>query len=201
MVTFSTGDYTDGGVKRSCLLDEGAITVGSAYGIGGGSSTTYGFAAEIKKGMVVGLSTDAANTWANTDGSILVNQIAASTDVIIGIVISEPEFTRKPSVSKSTLADRIAGEYLRAATVWFPGVTAITKATLKCANAGIVTPGTVSILKIDQSECAAGGGITVNDLANSGAANICSMHYQAKSASAVVPIMIAFLGGTTAAQA
>lgn len=201
MVTYSTGDYTDGGVKRPCLLDEGAITVSSAYGIGGGTAATYAFAAEIKKGMVVGVSTDSANTWANTGGSIMVNQIAASTDVIIGIVISEPEFTRKPAASKSTLADRIAGEYLRAATVWFPNVTAITKATLKCANAGIVTPGTVSILKIDQSECAAGAGLTVNDLANSGAGNICSMHYQAKSSSAVVPIMLAFLGGTIAAQA
>lgn len=94
MTTYSTGDYTDGGVKRTCLLDEGTITVGTAYGLGGGSAATYSFGSEIKKGMMVAVSTDTSNTWENTGGSILVNRVAASTDVIVGIVISEPEFTK-----------------------------------------------------------------------------------------------------------
>lgn len=124
MTTYSTGDYTDGGVKRTCLLDEGTITVGTAYGLGGGSAATYSFGSEIKKGMMVAVSTDTSNTWENTGGSILVNRVAASTDVIVGIVISEPEFTKKPSSTSTALADRLSGKYLRAATVWFPGVTA-----------------------------------------------------------------------------
>lgn len=202
MTTYNNGDYTDGGVKRTCLLDEGTITVSSAYGIGGGSAKTYSFGSEIKKGMMVAVSTDTSNTWDNTGGSILVNRVAANTDVIIGVVISEPEFTKKPATTTAALADRLSGKYLRAATVWFPGVTAMTKATLVCTDTAAVTPGTVSILKIDQSGVIADGGIIVNDLASAnGSANICSMHYQAKSASDVVPIMLAFLGGTVAAQA
>lgn len=201
-MTLNAGDYTDGGVKRTCLLDEGAITVSSAYGLGGGSAPTYGFATEITKGMCVVVSTDTGNTWAATGGSVLMTRPANSTDLVFGIVISEPEFTKKPATTGAadTLAKRLTGNFLRSATVWFPGVTAMTKATLKCANAGAVTPGTLSILKLDVSEVTAGNGITVNDLASAGSANICSMHYQAQSSSAVVPIMLAFLGGTVAAQ-
>lgn len=201
MTTYNVGDYTDGGVKRTCLLEEGNVTVSTAYGIGGGSAKTYTFASEIKKGTVVVVSTDTANTWANTGGSILVTQPANGNDFIIGIVISEPEFTKKPATSGAadSLAKRIAGKFHRSATVWFPGVTGMTKGTLKCANAANVVPGTAN-LKLDVSEVTAGGGITVNDAASGGSANVIPLHYQAQSASAVVPIMLAFVGGSFVAQ-
>jgi hypothetical protein len=199
MVIYNNGDYTDGGVKRTCLLDEGAVTVSTAYGIGGGSAATYAFASEIKKGMLVVVSTDTANTWANTGGSILVTQPANGNDLVFGIVISEPEFTRKPvsTAAADTLAKRLTAKTLRAATVWFPGLTAMTKATLNCANGANVVPGTLSILKLDQSACVAGGGIFVNDVASGGTINAVSMHYQAQDSGStvVVPIMLAFFGG------
>lgn len=196
-MTYNAGDFTDGGVRRTCLLDEGTITVSSAYGIGGGSAATYSFASEIKKGMVVVISTDTANTWANTNGNLLVTKPANGTDLVFGVVISEPEFTKKPATTAAadTLAERLAGKFLRAATVWFPSVTAITKATLLCADAGNVTPGTAEILKLDVSTVNAAAGITLNDVAANGSPSVVSLHYQAKSASAVVPIMVAFLGG------
>lgn len=196
-MTYNNGDYTDGGVRRTCLLDEGAITVSSAYGIGGGTAATYAFASEIGKGYVVVVSTDTANTWANTGGSILVTRPANGNDLVFGVVISEPEFTTKPAntAAADTLAKRLAGGFLRAATVWFPSVTAMTKATLICADAGNVTPGTIEVIKLDVSAVTAGAGITVNDVASGGSPNVVSMHYQAKSASATVPVMLAFLGG------
>lgn len=201
-MTYNAGDYTDGGVRRTCLLDEGAITVSTAYGIGGGSAATYSFAAEIGIGSVVVVSTDTGNTWANTGGNILVTKPANTNNLIFGIVISEPEFTKKPANTAAavTLADRLAGNFLRAATVWFPCVTGMTKATLKCDNKGNVTPGTAEILVLDVSEVTAKAGITVNDVATSGSANVIPMHYQAKSATAVVPIMVAFIGGGFLAQ-
>jgi hypothetical protein len=201
MVIYAAGDYSEGGVKRTCLLDEGAVTVSSAYGIGGGSAATYSFATEIKKGMVVVVSTDTGNTWANTNGSLLVTRPANTNDLLIGVVISEPEWTKKPvsTAAADSLAKRIAAKTLRAATVWFPGVTGMTKATLKCANAAAVTPGTAN-LKLDVSEVTAGAGITVNDAASGGSANVIPLHYQAQSATAVVPIMVAFIGGSFVAQ-
>jgi hypothetical protein len=199
MTTYNAGDYTNGGLKRPCLLDEGNVTVGTAYGIGGGSAKTYSFASEIKKGMVVAVSTDTGNTWANTNGSILVNQVANGTDLVIGIVISEPEWTKKPAstTAADSLAKRLAAKTLRAATVWFPNLTAMTKATLNCANGANVVPGTLSILKLDVSACNADGGIFVNDVASGGTINAVSMHYQAQDSGStvVVPIMLAFFGG------
>jgi len=201
-MTYNAGDYTNGGVKRTCWLDEGAITVSSARGLGGGTVPTVSGATEISLGMVVALSTDTGNTWANTGGSPVVTRITNGTDLVIGVIISEPEeMERKPATqtiatAANSIALRLAGKYLRSATVWFPNVTAMTQAKLVCANAGNVTPGTKEILKLDVSECVAGGGITVNDVANSGSPNIVSMHYQAQSSSATPYIMLAFLGGT-----
>jgi hypothetical protein len=122
----------------------------------------------------------------------------------MGIVISEPEeMPRRPATqtiatAASTIALKLASGFLRSATVWFPNVTAMTQARLICANAGAVTPGTKEILKLDVSECVkADSGIVVSDVASGGSPNIVSMHYQAQSESADVPIMLAFLGGTT----
>lgn len=197
MTIYEAGDYTNGGIRRTCILDEGAITVGTAYTLGGGKAPAYTFATEISIGMVVSVSTDTGNTWANTGGSIMVNRVANNGDLCFGVVISEPEWEKVPAstTAADSLAKRLAGKYHRVATVWFPTLIAMTKATLVTANAANVVPGTVSILDIDVSACTAGAGITVNDIASGGCANICSMHYQAQAADTTVPIMIGFFGG------
>lgn len=203
MTTYNAGDFTHGGVKRTCWLDEGAITVSTARGIGGGTTPTVVGASEITYGMVVVVSTDTGNTWANTGGAPVVTRIANGNDLIVGVVISEPEeMERRPATqtiatAANTIALRLASKFLRSATVWFPNVTAMTQARLLCADAGNVTPGTLGVLKLDVSECIlANSGLVFNDVASEGTNNVCSMHYQAKSASADVPIMVAFLGGT-----
>jgi hypothetical protein len=203
MTTYNAGDYTVGGVKRTCLLDEGAVTVSTAYGIGGGSAATYTFAAEIKKGMVVAISSDTLNTWDNTGGSLLVDKPATGETALLGIVISEPEFTKKPAstAAAASLTLNLAAKTLRVATVWFPGVTAITRATLNCANASAITPGVLDKLKIDVSACNAASGLFVVDVASGGGSTICPLHYVAQDSgsSVVAPIMIAFFGGQTVA--
>lgn len=203
-MTYNAGDYIKGGVKRTCWLDEGAITITNTRGLGGGYVPGVSGAAEISNGMAVMVSTDTGNTWANTNGDPVVTRVADSTDTIVGIVISEPEeMPRKPATqtiatAANTIARRLAGRYLRSATVWFPNVTAMTVATLNCANGANVVPGTKEILTLDVSACNADGGIFVNDVASGGSPNIVSMHYQAKDSGStvVVPIMLAFLGGS-----
>jgi hypothetical protein len=203
MTTYNAGDFSNyGGVRRTCWLDEGAITVSSSRGLGGGTTPTVSGAAEITNGMVVVVSTDTGNTWANTGGDPVVTRIANGNDTIVGIVISEPEeMERKPvdqtaATAANTIALRLTGRHLRSATVWFPNVTAMTQATLNCANAGNVTPGTKEILQLDVSACVAGAGIFVNDVASGGSANIVSMHYAAQAASGTPYILLAFLGGS-----
>jgi hypothetical protein len=200
MTTYAAGDFSSyGGVKRTCILDEGAITVtDSTYTIGGGTTRGHTFATPLSIGMPVSLSTDTGNTWSATDGSILVEPVSNTDDLVAGIIISEPEWTVQPASTgvADTLAKRLTAKYYRVATVWFPGFVAITQATLVCANATAVTPGTVSILDVDVSGSTAGKGLVLNDIASAnGCANLISLHYQAQSASATTPIMVAFLGG------
>lgn len=208
MTTYNAGDYIKGGVKRTCWLDEGAITVSTGRGLGGGTVPVVTGAAEISNGMVVSVSVDTGNTWENTGGSPVVTRVANNDDLLMGVVISEPEEMERRPVDQaaadtaSTIARRLAGRHLRSATVWFPNVIAMTKARLKYANNVIVTPGATGLLNIDVSECVADGGITVNDVALDGtdpvgSTSLCSMHYQAKSGAADVPIMLAFVGGKT----
>lgn len=208
MTTYNAGDYIKGGVKRTCWLDEGAITLSNGRGLGGGTVPVVTGAAEISNGMVVSVSVDTGNTWENTGGSPVVTRVVDGDDLLMGVVISEPEeMERRPvdqtaATAASTIALRLAGRHLRSATVWFPNVIAMTKARLKCDNKVNVTPGATGLLKIDVSECVADGGITVNDVALSGSdptgsTSLCSMHYQAKSETADVPIMLAFVGGKT----
>jgi len=211
MTTYNAGDYIKGGVKRTCWLDEGAITLSNGRGLGGGTVPVVTGAAEISNGMVVSVSVDTGNTWENTGGSPVVTRVANGDDLLMGVVISEPEeMERRPvdqtaATAANTIALRLAGRHLRSATVWFPNVIAMTKARLKCADAVDVTPGATGLLKIDVDECIADGGITVKDVAPSdstppvptGSTSLCSMHYQAKSDSADVPIMLAFVGGKT----
>jgi hypothetical protein len=205
-MTDSAGDYTQGGVKRTCLLDEGTITVGKSYGLGGGSQPGRTFAAEITKSMVVAISTDTGNTFDATDGAILVNQIKDSTDLIWGIVVSEPamrdmEVKPKLTTDADSLAKRLTGNYFRKATVWFPNVTSITEATVNCADAVAVTPGGAKQLIFDVSACNADGGLYFNDIAGAaGSPNVTSLHYVAKAADTTKKIMVAMLGGTTSAQ-
>jgi hypothetical protein len=203
MTTYEAGDYSNyGGVRRTCWLDEGAITVSTGRGLGGGTVPSVSGASEISLDMLVVVSTDTGNTWANAGPSPVVTRISNGNDLIIGVVVSEPEeMERKPATqtiatAANTIALRLTSKFLRSATVWFPNVTAMTKARLLCANGGNVTPGTKEILKIDVSESILGNGITVNDVASGGSANMCSMHYQAQSTTADVYIMLAFLGGT-----
>lgn len=208
MTTYNAGDYIKGGVKRTCWLDEGAISLSNGRGLGGGTVPVVTGAAEISNGMVVSVSVDTGNTWENTGSSPVVTRVANGDDLLMGVVISEPEdMERRPvdqtaATAANTIALRLAGRHLRSATVWFPNVIAMTKARLKCANAVNVTPGATGLLKIDVTECVADGGITVKDVAPSnnvptGSTSLCSMHYQAKSDSADVPIMLAFVGGKT----
>ena len=208
MTTYNAGDYIKGGVKRTCWLDEGDITLTNGRGLGGGTVPIVSGDAEISNGMVVSVSGDTGNTWENTGGSPVVRRVADGDDLLMGVVISEPEeMERRPvdqaaAAAASTLALRLAGRHLRSATVWFPNVIAMTKARLKYANNVIVTPGATGLLNIDVSECVADGGITVNDVALDnnnpvGSTSLCSMHYQAKSGAADVPIMLAFVGGKT----
>jgi hypothetical protein len=189
-----SGDY--GFVKQvPVILKEGNITVNSsAYGPFG-KTTVCTLATEICQGDIVALSTDTANTFAACGGNFVVAPIANGVDLAIGRIVDEPKWVRQPAASQTTWATMLAGNYYRIATVELFIPMSIFKATIVCANATAITPGTCELIDIDADASLALHGLSVVDVANSGSANMIPLNYVAKSSAATVfNLLIGFKG-------
>jgi hypothetical protein len=188
-----SGDY--GFVTQiPCILKEGDITVNSsAYGPFGKMAVCT-FASEISKGDVVALSTDPANTADATENNIVVTQLAKDADLAIGRIIDEPKWVRQPAASQNDWAGMLAAGYYRIATVELFIPMSIFKATLVCANASAITPGTTGKLDIDASASQALHGLSVVDVAQDGSSDMIPLTYAAKSANATVSVLVGFKG-------
>ena len=187
-----SGDY--GQVKQiSVILKEGNITVNSsAYGPFG-KQTVCTLATEICHGDFVALSDDTGNTFDATDGLPVVTALSNGKDFCLGRIIDEPKWVRQPSANQTTWANMLTGKYYRIATVEvFP--MSIFKATIKCANAADITPGTTGKLDIDASESTAAHGLVVVDVASSGSSDMIPLHAVAQAASGEYSLLIAFKG-------
>jgi len=161
----------------SCILYEGNITVPtSGYDTFGPTPTV---ASEIIQGEWVSISTDTANTYSATGGLPVVTKIANGSAIIVGQIIDTPRWVKYAPSSQTTWSTMLSGSYYRVATVAvFP--MNVYQATLKCANAAAVTPGTLGVLKADVSEMNGTRGLVVNDVASGGGNNIFSFHYAAQ---------------------
>lgn len=188
-----SGDY--GFVTQiPCILKEGDITYNpSGYGPFGKMAVCT-FASEISKGDVVALSADTANTADATDNNIVVTQLANGADLAIGRIIDEPKWVRQPAASQSNWADMLAAGYYRIATVELFIPMSIFKATLVCADASAITPGTTGKLDIDASASLALHGLSVVDVAQDGSSDMIPLTYAAKSANATVSVLVGFKG-------
>jgi hypothetical protein len=188
-----SGDY--GFVTQiPCILKEGNITVNSsAYGPFG-KMTVCTFASEISKGDVVALSTDSANTADATENNIVVTALANNVDLAIGRIIDEPKWVRQPTASQSNWAGMLAAGYYRIATVELFIPMSIFKATLVCANASAITPGTTGKLDIDASASLELHGLSVVDVAENGSSDMIPLTYAAKSENATVSVLVGFKG-------
>jgi hypothetical protein len=188
-----SGDY--GFVTQiPVILKEGNITVNtSAYGPWG-KTTVCTLASEIKQFDVVSLSADTANTADATGNNVVVTLPANGSDLAIGRIIDEPKWVRQPATSQTTWATMLAGSYYRIATVQLYVPMSIFKATLVCANAAAITPGTTGNLDIDASASLAANGLSVVDVANNGSADMIPLTYAAQSATETVSVLVGFKG-------
>jgi len=149
------GQY-GGGIPITCILKEGNITVSSrTYGPGGTYETGMTFATELRKGMVVSLSTDTGNTYTATEGLPVVTAPSNGVNTLIGMIVSEPRFVATPTSSQTTWATMLSSKYYRVATVeiW-GGITAIRAMDVVCTTTPVV-PGVVTTLSVDASASAA----------------------------------------------
>ncbi len=154
-VSTIAGQY-GGGLLQTCILKEGNITVTSrTYGPGGTFETGLAFASELRKGMVVSLSTDTANVYTATEGLPVVAAPSNGVNTLIGIIVSEPRLMASPTTSQTTWATQLSSKYYRVATVeiW-GGITAIRAMKCTCTTTAVV-PGVETTLSIDASDSAA----------------------------------------------
>lgn len=188
-----SGDY--GFVTQmTCVLKEGNITYNSSgYGPFGKMAINT-LASEIKQFDVVSLSPDTANTADATDNNPVVTLPANGVDLAFGIVIDVPKWVRQPSASQSTWSTMLSGGYYRIATVALFIPMSVYKATLVCANAAAIVPGTAELIDIDASASLAANGLSVVDVASGGSANMIPLTYVAQAASGSFSVLIGFNG-------
>lgn len=192
-----------GGLKLTCILDEGAPTVSDNITDQSGAKITgLTWASALQKNEWVALSAETSNTYDACHGLPVVEAVSNGDDLVVGRIVSEPQMKVMPASSAvaDSLTKRLAGEYYRVATVEIFACSAAMDVTLVTADAVAVTPGGVSLLDVDVSETASAEGLTVNDVAGAaGSADMFSFHYQAKAAGATVTILLGIKGFGTAA--
>lgn len=200
-VSTISNDFGEGG-RYTCILEEGAPTVGTGYTSTNLRLPVVTWAAELFKGEIVAIDTGTGNTHEATHGLPVVRAVVAGDTKIIGIIETEPKLQKRipDTAAGSTLAKRLAGDYYRIATVRFFGVTNIGPATLKTANAAAIVPGVTGTLIVDASASKGGpNGIILNDV-TTGGANIFSFHAAAKETGATVSLLCGFTGPLTAQE-
>jgi len=205
MAVSQLSSYTGGGIKLTCILNEGNPTVtAGTHGIDGMAAPGITNASGMVKNQWVTLEVDAACTYAATGGLPVVRAMTNGT-FIVGQIVSEPKWVKMPptSAAANSVANRLAGRYYRVATVEFPCVVGVAKAVLKTANAANLVPGVSTTLQIDASDTtalatalAAQGPVTLScvDHANAGA-GMFSFHYVAKEVGGTYNILVGFNGG------
>ncbi len=179
-----SGNYP-GGIRLTCILDEGAPTVSaSAMNAAGTYENTWSWATPLEEGDVVAISNDVANTWAATGGIPLVEKPVNAETFVIGQVISAPRLMKSPTTTDAdtnTLAERLAGKYYRTAVVeiW-GGITKVMKAVVMHDGTNATTPGDGTTLKfnITSGYSATSQGLQF-DSAASGGVGVIPFHYVA----------------------
>lgn len=150
------GNYP-GGIKQTCILDEGAPTISNTgyYDQQGKTMKVLTWTTEIAEGDIVAISNNAANTYAATGGIPLVEKPVTTETLVIGQVVSVPKLQNFPSADADadTLAERLTGKYYRTAVIeiW-GGITKIIKAKFTTIETHTIVPGTVTKINFDISE-------------------------------------------------
>jgi hypothetical protein len=174
------GEYGPRGPRLTAILDEGAITVATGYDALGESQPVYTFAAAIAEGDIVAISNDTANTYSATGGNILVERPVNAETLVIGRVISTPQFLNKPATSAAadTLAERLAGKYFRIAEVELWAFNTVQEATIMCNGSNACVPGVGTTLKLNITSMLADHKLCFDSEA-SGGVGVVPLHYVA----------------------
>lgn len=116
------GKYPSTGIIRTAILDEGAPTVSTAFDQMGQSQTVVTWASQLSEGDWVAVSNDVLNTYANCEGSFLVEVPQTGETLVIGQIVSTPKFEAMPATTAAgdSLTKRLAAGIYRTANIEIP---------------------------------------------------------------------------------
>jgi len=206
------GYYTALDNRYSCLLDEGAITVGWAKDETGRRRISLARAAEITEGMPVALKATSDCKYDDCKGLVVVTAPTASNgdaaNIVGRVTTFEQEGQCRPATTAAadTLAKRIAGGFLRCAGVEFNFGIKFEAIKVSCDGATEVKPGQVGYLILDISLTAQYGEPVYAVIALSspggalqGSSNVIPLHYiPAGTAGDIYTCMVVYTGPTIA---
>ena len=151
------GDLDAGVFKMTCILEEGALTVGTGYNTSGQKVTTVTPAAPLIVGDLVYLIAGTKNLCVECGDKPVVAKLATGT-FYAGRVTSTPQWKNTPAETmaftdcdNANWAAILAGEYYRIASVEFFGVTGAFKGTVTADGTNEVAVGALIDLKWDVS--------------------------------------------------
>jgi len=172
------GNYP-GGIRITCILDEGAPTIVTSFDQAGMSQKTLTWNSEIEEGDIVAISNDTSATFSACSGIPLMEHPVNAETLIIGRVVSPPRMMKFPAADAdaNTLAKRLAGKYYRTALVeiW-GGITKIQAVTVIANGTNACVPGVGTTLVVDISECQSAKDLVFDSVA-SGGVGVIPFHY------------------------
>ena len=172
------GDYP-GGIRITCILDEGAPTIVESFDQMGLEATGYTFASPLKEGDCVALSNDTGCTFALTGGSAVVELPVNAKDLVLGRIVSTPKLNNMAAADADAndLAERLAGGYYRTAVVeMWGGITKVVAANVMQDGTRVVVVGQSIILNYNITRTAALHELCF-DCAVSGGLGVVAMNY------------------------
>ena len=182
-VSAIAGDY-GGGIKITCILNEGAPTVaasGSYFGQTGETEKVLTWASALEEGDWVAISNDTVCTFVACGGIPCVERPVNAETLVIGRIKSTPKLQRMPAntAAGDTLAKRLAGDYYRTAELEiFGGITAIMKARVMQDGSNTIVPGVGSKLKFNMTTGLSEDTLSF-DVVASGGVGVIPFHYVA----------------------
>jgi len=173
------GNYP-GGIRITCILEEGNPTVGSQhYSQVGFYNTALTYASELYEGDVVALANDSDCTFTATGGIPVVEKASNGETLVIGQIVSAPKMKKFPAASSDadSLAKRLAGKYYRTAIVeLWGGITKVTTATVMCNGTNACVPGVGTTLNFNITSSYAAHGLCF-DSASANGTGVIPFHY------------------------
>jgi hypothetical protein len=172
------GNYRGAILPVTCILNEGAPTVGTSYDQAGLSQKTLTWADELYEGDIIAIANDSDITYVATEGSPVVERPQNGETLVLGRIVSTPKLEKFPAASAdaNTLAERLAGGYFRTANIEFFGVTQVLKAEVMCDGSNPTVPGVGVTIKFNITS----GGVKHTlcfDSAASGGVGVIPFHY------------------------